>query len=231
MQKNLKRGLSRGALDPEAKTWPGLAELSLLRVIGSTWSTSDLNHAVVSPMRVLIGAYLGLGRVRSLVDISSGLFLCTLFLQFEALSKRFVPEAVNFLVNTILHLAPHGYKDVASLPGCFPSPDFQSDLCKPLSLKLKKRGTTIAQKANLVTLLSSDQPTEQAKTDALGIALDLVGRYAEIYKSLDGFIELYEPVLEVVQNVYKKHLIEVHQVGSTCHFNLKYNTHIATGPD
>jgi nucleolar protein 14 len=215
MNKNLKRGLSRGALDPEAKTWPGLAELSLLRVIGSTWSTSDLHHAVISPMRVLIGAYLGLGRVRSLVDISSGLFLCTLFLQFEALSKRLVPEAINFLINTVLHLAPHGYKDVASLPGSFPSPDFQSDLCKPLSLKVKKRGTTIAQKANLATLLSADQTTEQVKTDALGLALDLIAKYAEMYKGLDGFIELYEPILEVIQNVHKKHLIEVHQVSSS----------------
>ncbi|KAF9462063.1 nucleolar protein 14 [Collybia nuda] len=212
MNKNLKRGLSRGALDPQAKTWPGLPELSLLRIIGSIWSTSDLNHAVVSPTRVLIGAYLGLGRVRSLFDISSGLFLCTLFLQFETLSKRFVPEAVNFLVNTVLHLAPHGYKDVASLPGSFPSPDFQSDLCKPLSLKLKKRGTTIAQKADLAALLSSDQPTEQAKTDALGLTLELIGKYAEMYKGVDGFIELYEPILDILQNVHKKHLIDAHQI-------------------
>ncbi len=60
MHKNLKRGLSKGALDPEAKTWPGLQELSLLRVIGQIWPTSDMNHHVVSPARLLIGAYLGL---------------------------------------------------------------------------------------------------------------------------------------------------------------------------
>lgn len=34
--------------------------------------------------------------VRSSQDIASGLFLTTLILQFEELSKRFVPEAVNF---------------------------------------------------------------------------------------------------------------------------------------
>ena len=107
MHKNLKRGLSHGALDPEAKTWPGLAELSLLRLIGIVWPTSDMNHAVISPARLLMGAYLGLGRVRSLTDIGSGLLLCTLFLQFEELSKRLVPEAINFLVNTVLHLYAH----------------------------------------------------------------------------------------------------------------------------
>jgi nucleolar protein 14 len=71
MYKNLKRGLSRGASHPEAKTWPGLPELSLLRLIGSVWSTSDLNHAVVSPTRVLMGAYLGLCRVRSWLTLQA----------------------------------------------------------------------------------------------------------------------------------------------------------------
>lgn len=72
MHKNVKRGLSRGALDPESKTWPGVPELSLLRIIGLIWPTSDLNHAVGSPTRVLVDAYLGLGRVRSLRDLASG---------------------------------------------------------------------------------------------------------------------------------------------------------------
>lgn len=212
MHKNLKRGLSRGALDLEAKTWPGLSELSLLRVIGSTWSTSDLNHAVVSPMRVLIGAYLGLCRVRSLADISSGLFLCTLFLQFESLSKRLVPEAVNFLINTILHFVPHKYKALHALPGSFPSPDFRSELCRSLSLDPKASRTTVPQKANLARLLSTKNPTEQAKVDLLGVAFDLLGRYTQIYKGLDGFIELYEPILEILDHLEPKNLAETHQV-------------------
>ncbi|KAG6908021.1 hypothetical protein DXG01_006488 [Tephrocybe rancida] len=110
MHKNLKHGLSRGALEQEAIPWLGLPELSLLWIIGSTWSTSDFNHAVISQTRVFLEAYLSLGRVRPLSDITSGLFLCTLFLQFEALSKRLVPEAINFLTNTVLHIVPQHYQ-------------------------------------------------------------------------------------------------------------------------
>lgn len=212
MYKNLKRGLSRGASDVEARTWPGLPELSLLRVIGSMWSTSDLNHAVISPTRVLMGAYLGLCRVRSLADIASGLFLCTLFLQFEALSKRLVPEAVNFLVNAVLHLAPHQYKEIASLPGSFPSPDFRSERCRLLTVSNKKRNVPVVRKADLGTLLSTGQSTEQAKTDLLGLSFDLLGRYAEMYKGLDGFIELYQPITEVLQHIDQKHIIDGLQV-------------------
>ncbi|KAJ7102657.1 nucleolar protein 14 [Mycena crocata] len=202
MHKNLKRGLSRGALDPQSKTWPGLSELSLLRIIGSTWPTSDLNHAVISPTRVLMGAYLGLGRVRSLADIASGLFLCTLFLQFEGLSKRFVPEAVNFVINSILHLAPHTYADAATLPGAFPAPDFRSDLCRGLSLNSKTvKAKAEIPKADLVALVTAEKVTEEGKTQLFVLAVDLLGRFADMYKGLEGFIDLYEPFLEILQHI------------------------------
>lgn len=213
MQKNLKRGLSKGTLDLEARIWPGLSELTLLRIIGATWSTSDLNHAVVSPARVLLGAYLGLGRVRSLSDIASGLFLCTLFLQYEELSKRLVPEAINFLTNTVLHLAPHHYKTVGSLPGSFPSPDFQSDLCRPLALDTKAQNKKLVpRKADLSNLLSSGELTEQAKIDLLSLALRLLGKYADMYKGLEGFIELYAPILEILKHVDHTSLADALQV-------------------
>ncbi|KIM46535.1 hypothetical protein M413DRAFT_441625 [Hebeloma cylindrosporum] len=211
MHKNLKRGLTRGALDPESKTWPGIPELSLLRIIGLIWPTSDLNHAVVSPTRVLMGAYLGLGRVRSLGDIASGLFLCTLFLQYEALSKRLVPEAVNFLVNTVLHLAPHPYRDASDLPGSFPSPDFRSDSCTPLSMNTKARKSLVIRKAELISLMTADADDEQAKSDLLLLAFHLMGQFADLYKAIDGFIELYEPVVSILNNVETKKLCDGHK--------------------
>lgn len=211
MHKNLKRGLSRGALDVEAKTWPALPELSILRIIGAIWSTSDMNHAVISPTRVLMGAYLGLGRVRSMADIASGLFLCTVFLQFEELSKRLVPEAVNFLVNTVLHLAPHRYTDISELPGSFPSPDFLSDLCRPLRMK-GKTGPNVLEKPDLFAMLSAEEPSETNKGSLLSLALELLRRYADMYKGIDGFIELYSPILEVVQHLEQKKLGSALQV-------------------
>ncbi|KAI0776188.1 Nop14-like protein [Trametes elegans] len=201
MHKNLKRGLSKGALDPEAKTWPGLPELTLLRVIGQLWPTSDMNHAVITPTRLLMGSYLGLCRVRSLQDIASGLFLCSLFMHYEKLSKRFVPEAINFLVNVVLHLAPHPYQDVASLPGNFPAQDFRSSFTLSLALTGKKAKKLSLGKPDLGRYLSDDSLDEQAKVDLLGLSLELLGRFADMYKSLEGFIELYTPVQEILGSV------------------------------
>ncbi|KAI9000756.1 Nop14-like protein [Trametes punicea] len=198
MHKNLKRGLSRGATNPDAKTWPGLSELSLLRVIGQLWPTSDMNHAVISPARLLMGAYLGLCRVRSLQDMASGLFLCSLFMHYERLSKRFVPEAINFLVNSVLHLAPHSYQDAHSIPGNFPLQDFRTLLTCPLSLVVKKAKKLSLGKPDLGRCLSGDNLDEQTKVDLLGLALELLGRFADMYKGLEGFIELYNPIQDIL---------------------------------
>lgn len=200
MQKNLKRGLSHGVTGQDSKTWPGLPELSFLRVLGLIWPTSDMNHHVVSPARLLMGSYLGLCRVRTLQDVASGLFLCTLFLQYEELSKRLVPEVINFLLNTLLHLAPHQFKDEASLPGSFPAPDFKSELCQSLTLSRKSKKLE-ARKPDLTKLLCDSTANEQAKVDLLSLTVDLLGQYADMHKSLEAFIELYEPVVSLLEGI------------------------------
>lgn len=88
MQANLQRGLARDAKSPDSITFPGVPELVFLRLIGVVWSVSDLWHPVVSPAMLLIGQYLSQGRVRSLSDIASGLFLCTLYLQVRTHTSK-----------------------------------------------------------------------------------------------------------------------------------------------
>lgn len=200
MHKNLKRGLATGALEPEAKTWPGLSELTFLRVIGIIWPTSDMRHPVISPARLLMGAYLGLCRIRSFGDVIRGLFLSSLFLQYELLSKRFVPEAINFVVNATLHLAPHVFASTKSLPGIFTRPDLRSELCESLAIDSSKASGLRFRAPDLVHMISAI-PTEQSKIDALGLALSLLERFSDMYKSLDGFIELYEPINHILSGL------------------------------
>lgn len=81
MQKNLAKGLAKGATLPQSRTFPGSAELTFLRIVGLVWSTSDFSHPIGAPAELLMGQYLSQARVRSLKDIASGLFLCSIFLQ------------------------------------------------------------------------------------------------------------------------------------------------------
>ncbi|KAL0070159.1 nucleolar complex protein 14 [Marasmius tenuissimus] len=200
MHRNLKRGLSKGPSNFESKTWPGLPELTLFQIIGAAWPTSDMNHIVISPTRILMSSYLGLCRIRSLMDVSSGLFLCTLFLQFEQLSKRYVPETINFLLNIVLHLAPSRFKDAAELPGAFPAPDFRSDHCQSLAIGPKKLEERGLRRVDLARMLVG-KADEHDKLDLLALALELLSRFAELYKGLEAFIEIFDPVMEVLKGL------------------------------
>jgi nucleolar protein 14 len=157
-------------------------------------------------MRLLMAAYLELGRLRSISDLASGLFLCTLFLQFEKLSKRFVPEVVNFLANAILHLSPHPYKRVTNVPGNFPSPDFASDLCKPLMYVAKRDKVKEVKKVDLISLMMDEKCTELHKAGLLDITLSLLDRSANVYKGLEAFIELYHPLSQLLQDIQSDQL-------------------------
>ncbi|KAI0254820.1 Nop14-like protein [Lactifluus subvellereus] len=199
MHKNLKRGLNRSAVDCDSKTWPGLPELVLLRVLGALWPTSDMHHVVVSPARLLMGSYLSLCKIRSFIDAASGLFLCTLFLQYETLSKRFVPEAISFLTNTVLSLSPRRRAPAESGRS---SPSSQKHHTGQLCVIGQGEAKTLsANRPDLVAVLGDERTSAQLNVDLLGLTVDLLARFSESCKALDGFIELYGPVLQILGDV------------------------------
>lgn len=211
MHKNLKRGLSRGAADDHAKTWPGIPEFVLLRVLGALWPTSDMRHAVVSPARLLMGSYLGLCKIRSFADAASGLCLCTLFLQYENRSNRLIPEAINFLIDAVRSLSLRRSDTtgpVRSAP--FPLRHNFGPLCV-LNDTATARMISM-NRPDLVSVISDKGNKVQTNVDLLGLAVDLLAQFAELYKALEGFVELYEPVLQILCDVDSDVLCPVLQV-------------------
>lgn len=205
MQKNFSVGLSKGALSTDSKTWPGTAELSFLHVIGVIWPTSDMNHHVVTPARLLMASYLGLGKIRDLQDIASGMYICTLLLRFERLSRRLFPEIISFFINSILYLAPHEFKNIREF-SIFPCPDF--NLVLRASLEADTNANTISFEDRKPTLselfFQHNNKVKQNKFDLLRICFQLISHFAELYKGLDGFIELFEPVLSILDGLITK---------------------------
>jgi len=140
--------------------------------------------------------------VGSLSDIASGIFLCNLFRRYEELSKRFVPEVPNFLLSAVLFLAPHRFKDYDSLPGFIFCPDFDSDKCRALKLTKQNLQTLQPQLPSLAQVLDpTSSDVEQHKVNLLGTALELVGQFADMYRGLDGNVEIICPMLEVLNGL------------------------------
>jgi len=146
-----------------------------------------------------MGSYLDLCKIRSLVDVASGLFLCTLFLQFENRSGRFVPEAINFLINVMRSLSP--LRDVSHGSAGNPPVPQRHNSGRLCVLDMGNGGTLTASRPNLVAVIGDKQISAQTNVDLLGLAVDLLARFSQSYKALEGFIELYQPVLQVLRDV------------------------------
>jgi nucleolar protein 14 len=108
-----------------------------------------------------------------------------------------VPEILNFLVQALLLLFPITYSNSKFVPGCFPIPDFDI-IGSTLRYRRKRAGDIIPNCPSLFSVLTGAHYGEQAKLDLMSLSLELVGRCAEMYKFLDGFIELYGPILTIV---------------------------------
>ncbi|BEI87189.1 hypothetical protein CcaverHIS002_0705350 [Cutaneotrichosporon cavernicola] len=125
-------------------------------------------------------------RIRSTSDLASGLFMCSLVAQYEAESKRLMPEAINFLASTIRALLKRK-KDapfVRAYPNLVSGEMFLSMGVPP---------------HHPINLFSRSEP-EQTRSNLLAAALRLIQSFASLYSSLDAFVELFTPLSTVLSS-------------------------------
>lgn len=84
-----------------SKSFPKLDTLVFLKIVSDLYSVSDFRHSIASPCVIFISQILTHSRVATRSDISSGLFLVTVLLEYTQLSKRFLPAALNFLAGVL----------------------------------------------------------------------------------------------------------------------------------
>uniref|UniRef100_A0A665WVN3 NOP14 nucleolar protein homolog (yeast) n=1 Tax=Echeneis naucrates TaxID=173247 RepID=A0A665WVN3_ECHNA len=177
--------------------FPTLDMLIYLKVTALLFPTSDFRHPVTTPALLYMSQGLTKCPVRSLQDVTSGLVLCCLALEYVSFSKRFLPELINFLTGT-LHLA---VKDKTSL-GYTVVPPFRpsgkntdllvvsdSDSCKNWSKKELPLSATQNLGNNQVLM-------------CLFTCLDLVKRCCLLYKDLISFQHIFQPI----RTLLSKHL-------------------------
>ena len=75
---------------------PTAGDLALLTAIGSIYPTSDHFHQVVTPAVTLMARWMGLTTPTSASDIATGAFIGALCLQYQTLSKRYIPEFIRY---------------------------------------------------------------------------------------------------------------------------------------
>lgn len=82
------------------------SDLVILTGVAAIFPTSDHFHAIATPAQLCIARYLGQGAIESLADLATGAYVCSLVLQYQAVSKRFMPEFINYVLNALCILGP-----------------------------------------------------------------------------------------------------------------------------
>ncbi|XP_072227977.1 nucleolar protein 14 [Leuresthes tenuis] len=184
--------------------FPTLDMVIYLKVTALLFPTSDFRHPVTTPALLYISQALTKCPVRSLQDLTSGLVLCSLAVEYVSFSKRFLPELINFLSGT-LHLAvqekaSYGYTVV---PPFRPSGKYSdllvlsaSESCKSWS----KKNIPLSDTQHLQ--LSSDLDRDHHRLTCLSTCLDLLERCCLLYKDLTSFTHIFQPI----GTVLSKHL-------------------------
>lgn len=184
--------------------FPALDMLIYLKVTALLFPTSDFRHPVTTPALLYISQGLTKCPVRSLEDVTSGLILCCLAVEYISFSKRFLPELINFLAGT-LHLA---VQDKTSL-GSSVVPPFRasgkySDLLvlsdSESSKSWSKKSLPLSATQHLD--LKNDLDRDHHRLMCLSTCLDLVKRCCLLYKDLTSFTHIFQPI----RTLLSKHL-------------------------
>ncbi|KAG5982478.1 hypothetical protein E4U55_001849 [Claviceps digitariae] len=165
-------------------------DLILLTAVGTTFPTSDHFHQVVTPAMLTMGRFLGQKIPQTLADYSTGVYLAILSLQYQQLSKRFVPEVPNFCLNTLCALSP-----VASNKklGNFPCHE------PPAGLRAQKAASAAVRKLTLSDCISKDT-TLSAKVSTLSTVLDVLDAAADLWTGKEAFLETFAQVTNVLKH-------------------------------
>jgi len=190
------------AMQDERPTSPTPGDLILFTAIASIFPTSDHFHSVVTPSILSIARYLGQKIPHNLSDLVRGTYLETLCLQYQRLSKRYIPELVNYSLNTLSILAPS--KPTKAF-GFYPT--HAAEAC----LKIGSTGSNTKAEAGRLKFwgLEHVEGTDAEADEGLKLALletnaSLIDRMAELWMGKSAFFEIFDPFHKALQHLLSR---------------------------
>ncbi|KAK2610920.1 hypothetical protein N8I77_004308 [Diaporthe amygdali] len=173
-----------------------VGDLYILTAIGSMFPTSDHFHQVATPAMLSMGRFLGQKIPANLADYATGSYLCIQSLQYQKLAKRYVPEVMNFSLNTICALAPEKSKRKLGLfPIHEPSPAIRTKGAKKTAIR--KLGCNDCR-------TSEAELSVETKVSILSTNISLLMAASETWAGKPSFFETFEPALRTLEFLTSK---------------------------
>ncbi|TPX14229.1 uncharacterized protein E0L32_000623 [Thyridium curvatum] len=174
-------------------------DLVLFTAISTIFPTSDHFHQVVTPAMLAMARFLGQKIPKTLSDYATGAYISLLFIQYQQLSKRYVPEVMNFSINTLCALAPVEVKDS---PGFVPIHRPNSETRAKSAQKIQVRKLKLSDCTGSES--ASPKEDESLKIAILCTTTALLVAAAEIWSGKPAFFETFDPALKALKHLGSK---------------------------
>jgi nucleolar protein 14 len=172
-------------------------DLVILTGIATTFPTSDHFHAIVTPAHLCLARYLGQGAINSLGDYATGAYAASLCLQYQTISKRYMPEFVNYVLNALCNLCPTAPN---SSLGFFPTRGPQEQLRLIPSKQLNPRKL---QFWDIAAAPSDQRAQDELKLSLIHTFITLLNSASDLWAGKSAFFEIFSPVQQVLRHVGK----------------------------
>lgn len=181
---------------------PNPGDLVLLTAVSSIFPTSDHFHQVVTPANLCMTRYLSQKIPNSLSDLAIGTYIGSLCLQYQRLSKRYIPELINYVLQAVLILSPAKMKVI---PGSFPfhapeSPQYIEGRLKDSDHVIRR----LKFWDNLTVEGDSEDSDEEFKLALLHTLLTLLSTSADLWADKSAFGEVFDPVSKILEHLRGK---------------------------
>lgn len=181
-------------------TAPTPGDLIILTAIASIFPTSDHFHQVVTPAMLCMTRYLAQDVPHTLADLTTGTYISTLCLQYQKLSKRYVPEVVNYVLNAMWALCPVKPKNLSSL---FPLRN------PPDSLRIRSTLNAIEERRQLsfwdvvFPPQSTEDDNQELKVALMEAQTALTESMAQLWAEKSGFCEVFATIYSTLRFLEK----------------------------
>ncbi|KAJ5180415.1 hypothetical protein N7492_003625 [Penicillium capsulatum] len=171
-------------------------DLVILNGISTIFPTSDHFHAVTTPAHLCLARFLGQCSANTLSDFTTGAFATSLCLQYQSVSKRYMPEVINYTLNALCNLAPTDLMVEAR-----PFPSRKSE--EPVQLAAAQKVTPRKLHFRDITTSSDSQAVEDLKVSLVATFVSLLGSAADLWAEKSAFTEIFTPVRAILKHLHQ----------------------------
>ncbi|KAK7806167.1 hypothetical protein U0070_021113 [Myodes glareolus] len=188
--------------------FPGLDVVSrdkliYLKITGLLFPTSDFWHPVVTPALMCMSQMLTKCPVLSLQDVIKGLFVCCVFLEYVSLSRRFIPELLNFLLGILYIAIPNTKSQGSTLVHPFRALGKNSELLvvsDKADMATWQRGSLSLHWASRLSTVTATEANHR-RLSCLSSCLALLKHCVLMYNALPSFHAIIRPHRALVEHL------------------------------